>query len=301
MKKGEGKQTQLEEEVVRLREENQALQTMQKELEGKEKKIALMNEQMRSMLDGINEVIYVADPDTHELLFLNEAARAVFGDSVGMKCHKALQDLDEPCDFCTNHLILGEYRGKSYIWEWQNLTNQCWYRCVDKAIPWPDGRTVRYEMAIDVTEVKKAEEKVQKLALEVMELSTPVIQIWDKVVVAPLIGMLDSQRAQQFMDRFLASIVETQAEVALLDITGVPTVDTQTGQYLIETISASRLLGTQVVLTGVRSAIAQTLVHLGIDLSGISTRASLSAGLRIALDMIGMRVVPTQGLNKEAP
>ena len=290
----------LKQELEVLRRENQALQKTQSELEEKEREIDLINQQMRAMLDGINEVIYVADPDTYELLFLNEAAQAVFGNKVGLKCYKALQDLDGPCDFCTNHLIFGEYKGKSYIWEWQNLTNQNWYRCVDKAIPWPDGREVRYEMAIDVTEVKKAEEKVQKLALEVMELSTPVIQIWNKVVVAPLIGVLDSQRAQQFMDRFLSRIVDVQAEVALLDITGVPTVDTQTGQYLIETISAARLLGTQVVLTGVRSAIAQTLVHLGIDLSGISTRASLSAGLRIALDLIGMKIVAADDRKENA-
>lgn len=147
---------------------------------------------------------------------------------------------------------------------------------------------------------KRAEQQLARMAQEILEVSTPVIQVWTGIVIAPLIGMLDSQRAQQFMDRFLARIVETQAEVALLDITGVPTVDTQTGQYLIETISAARLLGTQVVLTGVRSAIAQTLVHLGIDLSGISTRASLSAGLRIALDMLGLQVVTARMNDKEA-
>jgi rsbT co-antagonist protein RsbR len=111
------------------------------------------------------------------------------------------------------------------------------------------------------------------------------------VVVAPLIGSLDSNRTQQFMERLLNRIVETNSPVALVDITGVPTIDTQTAQHLIETISAVRLLGAQVVLTGVRPAIAQTLVHLGIDLSNIMTRASLSAGLQVALDILNLKVV----------
>ena len=93
------------------------------------------------------------------------------------------------------------------------------------------------------------------------------------------------------MERLLNRIVETNSPVALVDITGVPIIDTQTAQHLIETISAVRLLGAQVVLTGVRPAIAQTLVHLGIDLSGIITRASLSAGLQVAFDLLKLQVV----------
>jgi anti-anti-sigma regulatory factor len=117
------------------------------------------------------------------------------------------------------------------------------------------------------------------------------MQVWQGVVAAPLIGSLDSQRTQQFMERLLTRIVETNSPVALVDITGVPTIDTQTAQHLIETVSAVRLLGAQVVLTGVRPAIAQTLVHLGIDLSGIITRASLAAGLQVALEVLDLEVV----------
>jgi rsbT co-antagonist protein RsbR len=117
------------------------------------------------------------------------------------------------------------------------------------------------------------------------------MQVWQGVVVAPLIGSLDSLRTQQFMERLLSRIVETNSPVALVDIMGVPTIDTQTAQHLIETISAVRLLGAQVVLTGVRPAIAQTLVHLGIDLTDIITRSSLGAGLKVALDMLDLQVV----------
>ncbi|HYU47625.1 MAG TPA: PAS domain S-box protein [Terriglobales bacterium] len=148
----------------------------------------------------------------------------------------------------------------------------------------------------DVTERRLAEERIQKQAQEILEMATvPVVQVWEGVVLVPLIGMLDSQRTQQLMERLLERISETASPVALLDITGVPTVDTQTAQHLIETISAVRLLGSEVILTGVRPAIAQTLVHLGIDLSAVLTRSSLTAGLRVALGLLNLSVVPKGG------
>ena len=149
-----------------------------------------------------------------------------------------------------------------------------------------------FAAARDITERKRAEERIQQQSKDILELSTPVMQVWQGVVAAPLIGALDSQRTQQFMERLLNRIVETNSPVALVDIMGVPTVDTQTAQHLIETISAVRLLGAQVVLTGVRPAIAQTLVHLGVDLTGIITRSSMSAGLQVALDILKLKVVP---------
>lgn len=151
-----------------------------------------------------------------------------------------------------------------------------------------DGKTIGVAAIIkDITERKKVEQRLKQQTQEILELSTPVMQIWEGVVIAPLIGTLDSRRTLLFMERLLNTIVETNSQVALVDITGVPTIDTQTAQNLLETISAAQLLGAQVVLTGVRPAIAQTLVHLGIDLSDINTRSSLSAGLRVALDTIG--------------
>ena len=120
--------------------------------------------------------------------------------------------------------------------------------------------------------------------------TVPVVQVWEGIVLVPLIGMLDSQRTQQLMERLLHRVTETGSPIALLDITGVPAIDTQTAQHLIETISAVRLLGAEVILTGVRPVIAQTLVHLGIDLSNVITRASLSAGLRMALEILKLKV-----------
>ncbi len=143
----------------------------------------------------------------------------------------------------------------------------------------------------EINEGKRREKIIEQQSQEILELSTPVIRIWNGIVVAPLIGSLDSMRTQQFIDRLLNTIVQTNSEVALLDITGVPTIDTQTAQHLIEAITASKLLGAKVILTGVRPAIAQTLVHLGIDLTGISTNSSLSGGLKIALKVLNLTIV----------
>ncbi len=181
-------------------------------------------------------------------------------------------------------------------WRVKKDGRQFWASVTITALRGKDGTLRGFgKVTRDLTERKQTEERIQQQAREIMELSTPVMQVWQGVVVAPLIGSLDSQRTQQFMERLLNRIVETNSPMALVDIMGVPTVDTQTAQHLIETISAVRLLGAQVVLTGVRPAIAQTLVHLGIDLSNITTRASLSAGLLVALDMLNLQVVPKNG------
>jgi len=169
---------------------------------------------------------------------------------------------------------------------------QFWANVIISALRDKDGTLRGFsKVTRDLTERKQAEERIKQQSREITELSTPVMQVWQGVVVAPLIGSLDSNRTQQFMERLLGRIVETNSPVALVDIMGVPTIDTQTAQHLIETISAVRLLGAQVVLTGVRPAIAQTLVHLGIDLSGIMTRSSLAAGLQVALDILNLKVV----------
>jgi len=143
----------------------------------------------------------------------------------------------------------------------------------------------------DLTERKRAEEKATLQAREILEISTPVIQIWDGVLMAPLIGTLDSGRTQKLMEGLLERIVQTNSAVALLDVTGVPTIDTRTAQHLAEMTTAVRLLGAQAVLTGVRPAIAQTLAHLGVDLGEITTRSTLAAGFRVALKLLNLQVV----------
>lgn len=150
-------------------------------------------------------------------------------------------------------------------------------------------------VARDITEQKRLREVLTRRAQEILEVSTPVLQVWEGVLVAPFIGTLDTQRAQQFMERLLNRIVETNSAVALLDVTGVPAIDTRTAQHLIETITSLRLLGAQAILTGVRPAIAQTLAHLGVNLADVVTRSSLASGLRVALETLNLKIAARNG------
>jgi PAS domain S-box-containing protein len=148
-------------------------------------------------------------------------------------------------------------------------------------------------IARDISQRVQVEEAMarQRLVQAILDVSIPVMQVWEGVLCAPLIGTLDSQRTQQLMERLLERIAETGASVALIDVTGVPSVDTQTARHIIETATAVKLLGGQIILTGIRPVIAQTLVHLGVDLSEIITRSSLATGFRAALEMLDLEIV----------
>jgi rsbT co-antagonist protein RsbR len=127
------------------------------------------------------------------------------------------------------------------------------------------------------------------------ELQTPVIQVWDGILALPIVGSVDTARAQDMNEALLERIVATGSEIVLLDITGVPVVDTAVARHLLETVSAARLLGADVFIVGLSSRTAMTLVQLGIDLSHITTRATLAAGLSLAFSRLGLAVVPQDG------
>jgi rsbT co-antagonist protein RsbR len=135
------------------------------------------------------------------------------------------------------------------------------------------------------------EEVIARQQAEMLELSTPVVQLWDGVLALPLIGTLDSRRTQLVMEALLQRIVETGSEFAIIDITGVPTVDTLTAQHLIKTITATRLMGAECIISGIRPQIAQTIVHLGVDLGDVTTKASLAGALELALRRSDLMVV----------
>ncbi|MHA2428429.1 MAG: PAS domain S-box protein [Candidatus Hermodarchaeia archaeon] len=127
-----------------------------------EQALDAQRQELISIFDSIDEAIYVCDPESHEVLYVNAATKALFGPHiVGKKCYRVFQGLNEPCDFCTNPMILGKNLGRSYVWEFQNKLNGRWYRCIDKAIGWPDGKMVRYEIAIDIHDLKLAEEALR--------------------------------------------------------------------------------------------------------------------------------------------
>ncbi|MDR7334959.1 STAS domain-containing protein [Roseateles asaccharophilus] len=134
------------------------------------------------------------------------------------------------------------------------------------------------------------EEIISRQQQELLELSTPVIKMWDGVLAVPMIGTLDSGRTQLVMEALLQRIVETGSTIAIIDITGVPTVDTLVAQHLLKTVTAIRLMGAECIISGIRPQIAQTIVHLGIDLQGIITKATLADALAVALKRAGFVV-----------
>jgi rsbT co-antagonist protein RsbR len=137
---------------------------------------------------------------------------------------------------------------------------------------------------------KAREEVIRRQRAEMLELSTPVVTLWKGVVAMPLIGTLDSERTQVVMENLLQRIVETGSTIAILDITGVPTVDTLVAQHLLKTVSAARLMGAECMISGIRPQIAQTIVHLGIDLNTVVTKATLSDAFGVALTRLGLTV-----------
>ena len=134
------------------------------------------------------------------------------------------------------------------------------------------------------------EEVINRQQQELLELSTPVVKLWDGILALPMIGTLDSARTQIVMESLLQKIVDTESQIAILDITGVPTVDTLVAQHLLKTVTALRLMGAECIISGVRPQIAQTIVHLGVDLQGVITKASLADALALAMKRIGVSV-----------
>jgi rsbT co-antagonist protein RsbR len=137
---------------------------------------------------------------------------------------------------------------------------------------------------------RSREDVIRRQQQEMLELSTPVVKMWDGVLALPLIGTLDSARTQTVMENLLQKIVETGCETAIIDITGVPTVDTLTAQHLLKTVAAARLMGADCIISGIRPQIAQTIVHLGVDLSAVTTKASLADAFGLALKRSGLAV-----------
>jgi len=141
------------------------------------------------------------------------------------------------------------------------------------------------------SELQQKLQLIQRQSQAILELSTPVIQVWDEILALPLIGTVDTQRAQQIIENLLEAIVRKSASVVIMDITGVPVVDTKVANHFIKTIDAARMLGAEVILTGVSPHNAQTLVKLGVNLSRMTTKGSLQAGLKLAFEMTKNKVV----------
>jgi rsbT co-antagonist protein RsbR len=149
------------------------------------------------------------------------------------------------------------------------------------------------ELGLFTTEAyqKSREAVIARQQQELLELSTPVVKLWDGILAVPLIGTLDSARTQLVMESLLQRIIDTEATIAIIDITGVPTVDTLVAQHLIKTVAAARLMGADCLVSGIRPQIAQTMVELGVDLD-VTTKASLAEALRLALQRSDQTIIP---------
>jgi rsbT co-antagonist protein RsbR len=155
-----------------------------------------------------------------------------------------------------------------------------------------DLTTILDKLGLYTSEVyqESRESVIYRQQQELMELSTPVVQLWDEVLALPLIGTLDSARTQVVMENLLQRVVETGARIAIIDITGVPTVDTLVAQHLMKTVAATRLMGADCIISGIRPQIAQTIVHLGVNLNDIVTKATLADAFEVALVRLGATV-----------
>ena len=142
------------------------------------------------------------------------------------------------------------------------------------------------------TYVEAKEGMIREQQRSLIETAAPVVKVWDRILMVPLIGILDSERTQLVMDKMLSGIDETQSKVVILDITGIPTVDTLVARHLVSTATAVRLMGAECIVTGISARIAQTVVQMGVDLKGLDTKSSMADGLRVAFAKIGQKVGP---------
>jgi rsbT co-antagonist protein RsbR len=164
---------------------------------------------------------------------------------------------------------------------------------------WP-ANLLLDRLGLYTTEVfqRGREQVIIRQQQELMELSTPVVTLWEGVLALPLIGTLDSARTQVVMESLLQRIVESGASIAIIDITGVPTVDTVTAQHLLKTVAAARLMGADCIISGIRPQIAQTIVHLGVELGSVVTKATLADAFAIALKRVGLSVQKMSGATR---
>ena len=146
-----------------------------------------------------------------------------------------------------------------------------------------------------MTEATTSQNKlIEDQRATINELQTPVIEVWEGILALPIVGIVDTARAQDMNERLLERIVQTGSEIVILDITAVPVVDTAVAKHLLETVASAKLLGAEVLIVGLSSRTAMTLVHLGLDLGGVITRTTLAKGLELAFDRLGLRVVANE-------
>ncbi|MFC1706965.1 PAS domain S-box protein [Planctomycetota bacterium] len=263
----------------------------------------------RTVVEEAAEAIVIADIETLQLKYANRAACTVFGFGANEVTGKTVRDV-HPKDAAEQGLAEFEaaVKGRKHAARAVPCLRQdgsTFYANIEAARTMIGGRPSIVGYFMDVTVQQAAEERVQKLneklkqrveeqSRSILELATPVVRLWDEIVVLPLVGVIDTARAQLVIESLLNAIVRNEARVAIIDVTGVPTVDSLVAQHLIKAGVAAKMLGAAAIVTGFSPETALTLTRLQVDLSSLRTAGTLRSGIATALELVGMQVVPTK-------
>lgn len=254
------------------------------------------------VLDNVEEEIMLLGKD-FKILWANKKVFDRYGEDrekvISDHCYRVTHNIDHVCqppyDICPVEETIKTGKAATVLHTHFDKEGNKVYAEVSGYPVYEKGKVTEFiHISKDVTERVMADEQLREQQKAILELSTPVVKIWEGIITLPLIGIIDSARAQQIMEGLLSAVVETQASIAIIDITGVPFVDTEVSDRLIKTMKAADLLGTKCILVGIKPEIAQTLVHLGIDLENFETFANLQAGLEQAFKEIGKKVVDNE-------
>ena len=250
------------------------------------------------LLNGLSDLaIYMLNP-TGIVQTWNQGAQVikqylaeeVQGKNFSMFYTKSDQEKNVPAYELEQALRAGKFEGAG--WRVRKDGSQIWVDVVISPLRDKNGNLKGFvKVARDATEKKKADELIERQKKDLIELSTPVMNLWQGILALPIVGTLDSTRSQIATERLLQALTTSGSTVAIIDISGVPAVDTVVAQHLLKTIGAARLMGAECIISGIRPEIAQTMVHLGIDLSKVKTKSSMARALEEAMAILNMRVV----------
>lgn len=273
--------------------------------------------ELAELIDVMDIALWELD-DNYRVVALNRRAKEIYGqDVIGDFCYHAAAQRNSVCPRCPAKLVYeGAPSGRSEHERVDVQGNRVYIDHIATPIRDEQGKlTGALVLIIDITERKHAEEEL-RLAYEeqtrlreqvistqqrlIGELSTPVIPVIEGILVVPLIGSVDTERAHRITETLLKEIGRTRAQMVIMDITGVPVVDTAVANALLRVAEASRLLGAEMILVGITPAVAQTMVQLGMDLQDLHTRADLQSGVEHALNRLGQAIVPLVSTEQEA-
>jgi rsbT co-antagonist protein RsbR len=251
-----------------------------------------MQQDYQIMLDSLFDEVIQLDENGYVLTW-NRGAERLKGytadEAIGQHVTVFYTDDDVRIGLAEREMRVARETGRCETEGWRKRKDgsRFWASVVLTAMRDSQDELLGYvKVARDQTERRSAEELIRRQRDEILELSTPVIQVWDRVLALPIIGTLDSNRASRLTESLLNKIADLEAEIVILDISGVPTIDTQVAQHLLKTVHAARLMGATSILSGVRPETAQAMVHLGIELGGLRSRNTLRDALQLALQMI---------------